>query len=148
MLLCHQFLTSKALSVPVLVNFSVTNIKTGQSEEEMKLVDFGQYKSIEHESRKRKIVTNWAALTADGQSFPVLVWLKVKSGLCISWERLRVGLSLVFIFGKYKSPAVLGLKCNGGSFRGARGEECCCDVVRISYCLHFLLYHLQFWLLG
>lgn len=32
-----------------------------------------------------------------------------------------MGLSLAFVFSKYKSPVVPGLKCNGDSFRGAGG---------------------------
>lgn len=90
MLLCLPLLTSKALSVPILVNFSVTNIKAGQSEQEMKLIDSCQYKSIEDESKTQKIVTSWTAMTADEQSFPVLVWLKLN--FTFAWVEREKGL--------------------------------------------------------
>lgn len=36
----------------------MANIETRQSDQEVKLIDLGQYKSIEHESRIQKIATS------------------------------------------------------------------------------------------
>lgn len=148
--ICLQFLTSKPSSVSLPVNFSVADIETGQLEQEMKLVDLCQYKSINNKTWKQTkkdsyklscIDSCWAELSCADL-------MEVKFGVCISWKRkrLRVVLSLAFIITKHKSPVVLGLKCNGVSFWGTRGRECL--FIRISYCLQFLSDHLQFWLLG
>lgn len=48
--ICLQFLTSKPSSVSLPVNFSVADIETGQLEQEMKLVDLCQYKSINNKT--------------------------------------------------------------------------------------------------
>lgn len=113
----------RALPLPILVKFSITNIQIKQSEQKTNLVDLDLYTSMEHESKAERVVASWTALTADGQSLLVLVWWKAEFGFCVGWKRLGVGLCLAFIFSKYKSPAVLWLKCRGGGFWGVRGGK-------------------------
>lgn len=50
--------TQKALPLPILVKFSVTNIEIKQSEQRTKLVDFDLYKSIECESKAHRMIAS------------------------------------------------------------------------------------------
>lgn len=147
MLLCIQLLTSKPLSVPFLVYFSVTNTQTGWSgrgktHRLMPILINRTWKQEPKRSYKLSCIDSWWTELSSARS------LEVRFGLCISWKRkrLRVGLSLPFISSKYESPAVLDLKCKGGGFQGTGGGECC-YFIRISSCLQFYhtIFSFSFW---
>lgn len=117
-----QLLTSKVLSVPILVNFCGKywnqTIRPRGETHRLRPVQINRtWKQNSKDSYKLSCIDSWWA-----ELFCATL-IEVKFGLCISWQRkrCRVGLSSAFVFSKYKSPVVPGLKCNGDSFRGAGG---------------------------
>lgn len=48
----------RALPLPILVKFSITNIQIKQSEQKTNLVDLDLYTSMEHESKAERVVAS------------------------------------------------------------------------------------------